>query len=175
MSKKLIGLIVVVVVIVGGYFVFSDNKGAENEELGNTNEEQTAGKKMAFSEFLKQGGAYKCEVKQSMGDFENSGTMYVSGKNLRGEYSTVAEGKTMTSSFISRDGYSYTWSSLAPGMGFKIKVVEDTEAPNANVDVSGTSVWNANQIGDYNCENWNVDASKFELPKGITFTEIKSN
>jgi len=175
MSKKLIGLIVVVVVIVGGYFVFSGNKGAENGELGNTNDEQPTGKKMAFSQFLKQGGAYKCEVKQSMSDFENSGTMYVSGKNLRGEFSTVAEGKTMTSSFISRDGYSYTWSSLAPGMGFKVKAVESAEASDANANVSGTYAWSADQIGDYNCENWVVDATKFELPKNITFQEIKTN
>ncbi|MFZ3012047.1 MAG: hypothetical protein WA060_03595 [Minisyncoccia bacterium] len=176
MSKKLIGLIVVVLVLIGGYFIFGGNKDAENEEPGNTNaEQQQTGKKMAFSEFLKQGGAYKCEVKQFLSDFENSGTMYVSGKNLRGEFSTVAEGKTMLSSFISRDGYSYTWSSLAPGMGFKIKVAENTKTTDTTTDTSGAYAWDADQIGDYNCENWVVDTAKFELPKDITFQEIKTN
>jgi len=173
MSKKLIILVILVAVVVGVYFVFGGSKEVKNEELGNTNDEQPTGKKMAFSQFLKQGGAYKCEVKQSMSDFENSGTMYVSGKNMRGEFSTVAEGKTMVSSFMSRDGYSYTWSSLTPGMGFKIKA--EAETSNEGADINGTYAWNADQIGDYNCENWVVDATKFELPKNVTFQEIKSN
>ena|SRR3989344_8373273 len=173
MSKKLIILVILVAVVVGVYFVFGGSKEVKNEELGNANEEQTAGKKMAFSQFLKQGGAYKCEVKQSMSDFENSGTMYINGQNMKGEFSTVAEGRTMNSSFMSRDGYSYTWSSLTPGMGFKIKA--EAETSNDDVDTSGTYAWNADQIGDYNCENWVVDATKFELPKDVTFQEIQSN
>lgn len=175
MQKKLIILVILVVAVVGGYFVFGGNKEVKNEELGNVNEEQTAGKKMAFSQFLKQGGAYKCEVKQSMGDFENNGTMYVNGKNLRGEFSTVAEGRKIDSSFVSRDGYTYTWSSMTPGMGFKMKTIENTEVPDTNVDVSGSYAWGADQVGDYNCENWVVDASKFETPKDVTFTELQTN
>lgn len=173
MQKKLIILVILVAVVVGAYFVFGGSKEVKNEELGNTNDEQPSGKKMAFSQFLKQGGAYKCEVKQYMSDFENSGTMYISGKNMRGEFSTVAEGKTMTSSFVSRDGYSYTWSSMTPGMGFKIKA--EAETSNESAGVNGTYAWSADQIGDYNCESWVVDTTKFELPKDVTFQEIKSN
>lgn len=173
MQKKLIILVILVAVVVGAYFVFGGSKEVKNEELGNTNDEQPSGKKMAFSQFLKQGGAYKCEVKQYMSDFENSGTMYISGQNMRGEFSTVAEGKTMTSSFVSRDGYSYTWSSMTPGMGFKIKA--EAETANEDTDINGTYAWSADQIGDYNCENWVVDATKFELPKNVTFQEIPSN
>jgi len=99
--------------------------------------------------------------------------MYINGQNMKGEFSTVAEGRTMNSSFMSRDGYSYTWSSLTPGMGFKIKA--EAETSNEGADVSGTYAWNADQIGDYNCENWVVDATKFELPKDVTFQEIQSN
>jgi hypothetical protein len=173
MQKKLIILVILVAVVVGAYFVFGGSKEVKNEELGNTNDEQPSGKKMAFSQFLKQGGAYKCEVKQYMSDFENSGTMYISGKNMRGEFSTVAEGRTMNSSFISRDGYSYTWSSVTPGMGFKIKA--EAETSNESAGVNGTYAWSADQIGDYNCESWVVDTTKFELPKDVTFQEIKSN
>ena len=173
MQKKLIILIILVAVVVGGYFVFGGNKEVKNEELGDISEEQSSEKKMAFSQFLKQGGAYKCEVKQSMSDFENSGTMYVNGQTLRGEFSTVAEGVKMDSSFISRDGYTYTWSSMTPGMGFKIKA--EAETSNEGADVNETYAWSAEQIGDYNCKNWVVDASKFEIPKDITFQEIPSN
>lgn len=166
MQKQLIGFIVVVLIIIGGYFILGGNNEVKNEEIGDISEEQSSGKKMAFSDFLKQGGAYKCEILQSMGDFTNNGTMYINGKTLRGEFSTVAEGRKMDSSFISRDGYAYTWSSMTPGMGFKIKTEES--------DTNYTEAWDASEVGDYNCENWVVDAGKFEIPKDINFQEIQT-
>jgi hypothetical protein len=61
-------------------------------------------------------------------------------------------------------------------MGFKVKIPDSANNVNGNTntDVQGTYSWNAEQIGDYNCEPWTVDQSKFELPKGITFTELGS-
>lgn len=160
--------------MVGGYFVFNGNKNGESAEVSDNNGEvqsEPTGKKMAFSEFLKQGGAYKCEVSQSVSDMENSGTVYVNGANVRGEFSTIAEGKPMNTSFLMKDGFSYTWSSALPTMGFKVKVDQNTTG-NTNTDLSGTYNWNANQIGDYNCEPWTVDQAKFTLPGNITFTEL---
>jgi hypothetical protein len=153
MSKTTISILVVALVVVGGYFIVKAKK-AESPEVANmeTNTQSTP-KKMAFSEFIKQGGAYKCDVKQSMSDMENSGTVYIDGTMISGEYSTIAEGRKMDTNFILKDGYSYTWSSTLPGMGFKIKI---PESANDNVDASasGDYSWNANQIGDYNCEPW---------------------
>ena len=166
MPKQLIGFVVVVLVIIGGYFMLKGDKEIKNEELGNANEEQSSGKKMAFSDFLKQGGAYKCEITQYVGEVANSGTMYINGKNVKGEYTTVVEGMTINSSFISLDGYAYTWSSVSPGIGFKMKTGEN--------NTNETYAWDPSQIGDYNCENWVVDAEKFEIPKDITFQEIQS-
>ena len=166
MPKQLIIFVVVVLVIVGGYFVLSGGAKIENEKLWDVSEEQSSGKKMAFSDFLKQGGAYKCEITQNIGEVENNGTMYINGKNLRGEYSTMAEGMKIDSSFISLGGYAYTWSSMTPGMGFKMKTEEN--------DTDYTEAWDSSEVGDYNCENWVVDAEKFEVPKDITFQEIQS-
>lgn len=173
MSKNLISsLIVVAVLVVGGYFVF---KGGEPKNPGEIKGEETTetGKKMAFSEFVKQGGSYKCTVKQSLSDFENSGTVYINGANMRGEFSTIAEGKNMDTVFITTDGYSYTWSSLLPEMGFKVKIKTDV-AGDGNADTSGTYNFNSEQIGDYDCQPWTVDASLFTIPSGVTFTEIEA-
>ncbi|MEJ0001841.1 MAG: hypothetical protein WDN09_01495 [bacterium] len=79
----------------------------------------TSGKKVAFSQFVKQGGSYKCEVKQYLSDMDNTGTVYISGGNIAGEYNTVAEGRTIDTSFVMKDGYSYTWSSMMPNMGLE--------------------------------------------------------
>src|SRR3989344_1783289 len=107
-----------------------------------------------------------------MSDFENSGTVYMSGGNISGEFSTIAEGRPMQTMFMMRDGYSYTWSPDFPTMGFKVKI--NTDAGDTNADASGTYSWNANQIGDYNCEPWTVDESKFTLPTSIKFQEMSA-
>ncbi len=179
MSKTLISVLVVGVVVVGGYLALNKNKvstdtqkEASNTETDTKTAEQPAGKKMAFSEFVKTGGSYKCEVKQYLSDMNNSGTVYINGGNISGEYTTVAEGRTIDTSFIMKDGYSYTWSSMFPSMGFKIKVNTSAAGANANASASGTYSWNANQIGDYNCEAWTLDASKFALPANITFKDM---
>ena len=188
-SKTLISVLIAVIVLGGGYMVLQ-SKNTENEEVrtdvvgdngptGNnakqSNEtEETAvpnGKKMAFSEFLKQGGAHKCTVNQYIGDIETKGTTYISGDMIRGEYSMNMQGMDMTSTFIVRDGYTYSWSSMMPNMGFKSKVVASQSTTDTSVEAHGTYSWNAEQIGDYNCEVWASDASLFVIPKGISFTE----
>jgi hypothetical protein len=174
-------LIIVKTNVVTKIFPSSEEKDAQvtNNEVktdDSTNEtpEQPTGKKMAFSQFIKQDfGPYKCEVKQAFSDMENNGTVYLNAGNIRGDFSTIAEGRKMDSSFIMKDGYTYNWSSFAPTMGVKVKVNTTTDG-DTNTQTSGTYSWNAEQIGEYNCEAWTVDESKFTLPSTITFTEIKS-
>ncbi len=182
MQKTILSIAVLVVVILGGYLIIKSNKQSEygtpvvvdtqtqNEE---TAQPQASGKKIAFSEFTKQygQGSYKCDVKQAVSDFENNGTVYLSNGNVRGEFTTVAEGRTLDTSFIARDGYTYTWSSALPQMGFKTKMVTTT-AETDDAKLSAQYSWNADQIGDYTCVPWTADASKFNIPTNITFKTI---
>jgi hypothetical protein len=168
MSKTLSAIVVVVVLIVGGYFIVKAKKPAEApvvQNEGKKSGEESTGKKIAFSELVKQGGSYKCEVKQAMSDVENSGTVYMSGTNMRGDFSTIAEGRTMQSYFIMKDGYMYNWSSFAPTMGVKIKADASAQA-----QAEGTYTWSADQVGDYNCEPWTADETKFTPPSEVKFT-----
>ncbi len=178
-TKIIIGVLVVGIVAVG--YVTFNKKSVSQEAPGNPSIDevsdtpettQTSGKKMAFSQFIKQDfGSYKCDVKQSVSDFVSSGTVYMNEGKLRGEFSTVAEGRKMDSSFIMKEGYTYNWSSMIP-MGVKVKIPDTSATPNTSTNTSGTYSWNAEQIGEYNCEEWKADETKFELPSGITFTEI---
>lgn len=171
--------IIAAVVLVGGYVAFkSDKSDATNNtndvvvtENSESNTMPANGKKMAFSQFVKQGGTYKCTVNQNVGGTETKGITYISGGMINGEYSTSVQGMNITSNVIVRDGYTYSWSSMMPGAGFKSKVVANTEANN-NAGMSGTYSFNAEQIGDYSCEEWSGDQSKFNLPSGITFKEM---
>lgn len=169
MNKTLAWVLVAVVVVGGAYYTLKGDRSEPGKET--TNQEET-GKKMAFSEFAKSGGSYKCEVKQSMSDFENSGTVYMSGGMMRGEFSTIAEGKQIDTSFIYKGNIMYTWSSAMGAMGFKMEA--NPMASNEEAAASGTYSWNTSEIGDYNCIVWEADSSKFELPAGITFRDLES-
>lgn len=138
-----------------------------------TSSTETASKKMAFSQLVKQGGSYQCTVKQYMSDVENDGVVFMDKNRLRGEFSTIAEGMKIDSTMITKDGYTYTWSSFAPKSGFKVKVLPVDETKNESTSTSGTYSWNADQIGDYYCEAWTPDESKFTLPSSVMFTEVK--
>jgi len=186
MNNKTIAVVLGVILVFGGvYLGFSKMKGSEgvkNPAMENGNDsgvettspdaQAETGKKMAFGEFMKQGGSYTCTVIQSVGGMDSAGIIYISGSLVRGDFNTSIQGMNLDNSFLLKDNYTYTWSSAMGGQGFQTKVTElqqTGEAPKA----SGQYSFNSEQIGDYECKNWNADNSKFALPVGIKFTLVK--
>lgn len=171
-QTKIIALVVGLLVVAGGGYMLLNKSDSANEEMSvdSSNTPQESGKKMAFSQFIKQGGSHKCSVHQSVNGTDVVGTTYISDGKIKGEYNTQAQGMSIDSYFLVRDGYTYSWTSLAPNMGFKAKVVEST--PSGSGETSGNYSFNADVIGDYECQSWSGDASMFALPSGVTFNEI---
>ena len=171
MSKNLISVLILGVVLVGGYFIIKNGKRPDTapavyNELNNGEQAlDDTGKKIAFSEFLKTNtSSFKCDVKQTMSYFENSGTIYMDGTKVRGDFSTIAEGKTMNTSLIVKDGTSYMWSNGENGLpeiGFKAQVTSE----------NNLNAWQES-IGDYDCNLWEVDEAMFAVPTNITFQEV---
>ena len=173
MSKTSMSVLILVFIGMVGYFVFIRDKNVDNELVDENNTEttqdQTNSKKMAFTEFLKQGGSYKCEVNQYVDSVETKGITYISGGMIRGEYNTKVQGVDMSSTMIIKDGYTYSWTSALPNSGFKIK---NEVSSGTTGDTSGAYRY-GEQIGDYNCEVWSADQSKFTLPTNVKFQEIE--
>lgn len=177
MNIKTIGSIIVVLAAVAGFAYLKMDKTPADivQEYAAPQPQASAptesGKKIAFAEFIKQGGAYKCTVNQSVAGTDTVGTTYIHNGLIRGEYSTKTAGMNIATSLIVRDGFTYTWTSMAPTMGFKAKVV-DNAVVNTGAAMSASYSWNAQQIGDYNCESWAADDSMFTVPASVTFKEI---
>jgi hypothetical protein len=186
MSKSVFSIIAGVIIIVGGYFLYNsmnkDNVNNENNSnvtggdtkanISSTTVEAKSGKKMAFSQFLKNGGNYKCTVRQSFNEVEANGVVYVNDTRVSAEYDANVQGMQVKTNLIVKDDYTYSWSSVMPGTGIKVKV-NKPDVPITSTAMSAQYGFNADMIGDYNCEAWTLDESKFTLPKGITFKEIK--
>lgn len=193
--KTTISIIVILAVIIGGYFAMKSgsvknaSESAESAETSALTASSTYlasttavtvvpvisnSKKIAFSEFMKKGGSYKCTVNQYLGVVggpSTKGTTYINDKMVRAEYSTKIQDKDVSTNLIVKDGFTYMWSSISPTMGFKVKAVIH-EATSSAVAASGSYSFNASQIGDYDCQPWTTDASMFSLPTGVTFKEI---
>ncbi len=135
-----------------------------------TTKEVPTGKKMAFTEFMKQGGSYKCTVTQNVANMISNGTVYIHNNKIKANFTTSIQGQTIETNMIAMEGYTYTWTNMSKGAGFKSKITPPKSDPNTNAAASATYTWNGEQIGDYNCEAWVVDTTTFELPKSVTFT-----
>ncbi len=134
-----------------------------------TTSETSAGKKIAFSEFLKKGGSYKCTVTQTVANMTSNGTVYIDDANVKGSFSTSISGQTIDTNMIAKDGYTYTWTSMSKGVGYKAKI-DKGAGGDSTASTSATYTWNGSQIGEYNCEPWTVDKTMFALPSSVTFT-----
>ncbi|MCL6096635.1 MAG: hypothetical protein M1444_03075 [Patescibacteria group bacterium] len=98
-----------------------------------------------------------------------SGTIYVSGKKFRGDFTTKIAGEKEVKSQVLSDGtYTYIWSSDSP-TGIKMKI--DVTSPTASAQ---TGNFNLDQEVGLNCSPWGVDASKFTVPVNVKFTDMSN-
>lgn len=123
--------------------------------------------KMSLSTLLASSVSQKCTFTNKTDTSESSGTVYVSGGKMRGDFKTVASGRTMQSHMIVDGQTSYMWSDEMP-QGFKMDFadMQKQDTKNQTVDV--------NQQLDYSCGSWSADASAFVTPAGIEFKDMQA-
>lgn len=99
---------------------------------------------------------------------QSSGTFYLSGGKMRGDFTVMVPSAPQTTISMIRDSdYTYMWGPSLPS-GIKIK--------NTLTDAQGNTkkYLDMNQQLDYKCDNWSVDPSKFTPPANITFQDMSS-
>lgn len=146
----------------------SEMTNGTSTNTSSTTDTKPSGKKMAFTEFMKQGGSYKCDVTQTVANMTTSGKVFMHDALVRAEFSTSVAGQSLNTTMIARDGYMYSWTSMTPNKGYKTKISQSGDTGTANP--SATYTWNGSQVGDYTCEVWKADDALFEIPKTVTFT-----
>lgn len=169
MGNKNIPIVVAVLLLllVGGIFAMS-SRSAKPAATGSQTSEPTS-TKTSLKDLLTGNKNVTCTMNYPASDTSSTkGIVYVSGTKMSGAFKVTADGKEMTSNMVSDGQFMYIWTSATP-QGFKMKI-DQTVAANNSGTQQGVDV---NKQVDVNCSNWSVDNSKFALPAGITFTEIK--
>lgn len=172
MTKTTIFSIVALVAVLGTVVYVSVNKS--NVVVEDIADVDTANsKKMAFSDFLKQKGSYKCDVVQYIDEGytqTTEGEVFISNGLIRGDFKTNAMGIDIETSMIVKDDFVYSWTNMSK-VGFKVPAVQGSKSDNTT-ETYGEYTWNSEKIGDYQCESWTPDMNTFELPASIQFADI---
>jgi len=120
----------------------------------------------SFADLAARGGSWKCTIDSSTAQVVSSGTVYVLGSNVRGDFTTAVQGFGNVESHMIADGaYIYTWSPMMP-QGAKTKM---SSVPQSGItQTSGQSV-SSNQSYSYDCQPSSPDTTLFTLPANVTF------
>lgn len=181
MNIKLMGAFIVgVVLVAGGYYVFSkQNEPAliaetgvqEQIRTGNTESGTQEGGAWngTFMSLMQRTGDWQCTVDTATTQAVTSGTVYISDGKVHGEFTSMVEGTGQVTSYMIADGSSmYTWSSMmSQGIKMPKATLERFSGQNAPAQAADLTV----SYG-YNCEPWNPDASKFVPPSTVSFMEF---
>ncbi|MBX9765580.1 hypothetical protein K2X83_02975 [Patescibacteria group bacterium] len=172
MSLKIVGIIAAVLIVGGAaaFFVMNSSGNPGFPESGSditTRVNQPGAYNGSLADLTRRGGDWQCTFTVENQVAQSSGTVYVSGQKLRGDFSSLVPqlNQTIDSHMIQDNGAVYVWTSLSP-QGFKTETAISTPGGAAAFQEQGVDV---NQAYDYNCVPWTVDPSKFELPAGVTF------
>jgi hypothetical protein len=183
-APLLVIAIVAVLAIGGGAYVVSKNKQAKNAELednletqananadanANANANLGINAKGSLRSLLGLGKNTMCTFSSTMGDITSSGTVYVSADGgMRGDFTSETKAGTQTSSMIVKGDTSYVWSG---SQGMKMNV-EGSAGAGASAETK-SNVDLDSQV-DYECKNWSVDQSKFNVPSSVKFMDIEA-
>lgn len=165
MKKFLPVALVVLVLAIAGYFYFGKSKGGTM--MGDT----PAGMK-SLKELITSGVSQKCTFSVTGESGVSEGTNYVSGGNVRGDFTNTYQGKETVSHMISDGKTSYVWTE-GEKTGYKMSVSEETkESQDGTTDDTMGNEANLDQKMDYNCSSWVPDNSLFSPPSDVTFTDL---
>lgn len=186
--NKTIALVVGIVFLLAAvvFIVNPFKKTSQNpqEMIGSQMQEQPASESnsVSFSGTIKdlftKNQPMQCTFSWSDEDVSSSGTVYVAGSKMHGNFQTKQGNEEPYQSYIIQDGeYQYAWSPVDANKGMKMKIsdVQMTEttpmAKETPTNEEQVLNWE-NQNVDYNCQPWTVDESKFVPPSNVEFTDL---
>lgn len=171
MNKLVIIVVAVLVLALLGYFGYMQmQKGGTNpiqQAVEQTSESVTKG---TIKSLL--GANKNVTCKTTAKDQSGSGTIFVAGSKMRGDFSSQVEGKSMMTHMIQDDEFAYMWSDEdSRGTKFKIDVNQPEPSLPAGSSVNSKAE-NLDDEVDMNCSSWIPDGSKFKPPGEVQFTDL---
>lgn len=175
MAKLSIIILVLAVVGVGGWVVYQSNQPADQDRATTaTTNTRTGGTSLAS--LFERGENLVCDYQYADAFGSQTGTVYTSGINVRGDFTMTATDGTVTTSHIIRDDqYHYNWGAVnGEPIGTRIRLADFASATDLTVDTntSGQTSLDYDYQYDFDCQPWTVDQSLFAVPSDIAFSDL---
>ncbi len=182
-TNSIIALVVVVLLLVGGGYYYMQLGGVEGESdrvtAGDVTGDGTAdvmddesGNMFSgsWNDLATRGGNYTCDISTAGAGDTTSGTVYVSGTSVRGDFSVSSGGSTVVSHMLKSGDTVYVWGG---GMeqGIMMKATAMGPAASGQAPDSGVT---ADQPYNWNCSPGSSDSSKFVKPSGVEFMDLNT-
>ena len=172
MKKSIVPIKIILLVVFGLVAYFAKSNKPKPSQVAVGNNQPTSAPVTAMStlkDLITQGKNVNCTYTSSTtNNTVSTGSVYVSGKNIRVDYSATVEGKKTTGSMIRDDNFTYVWGAGMP-QGIKMK----NAAVESSATVSqGKQYFDQNAKMDYKCQPWSPSSTSFTPPANVTFTEF---
>ncbi len=176
MKSKYIVIAVLVLVAAGLVYVTQFAKKSPAPATTTSSPAAAASGPESLREMFSKGISETCTYSTSDANGKTEGTVYVGVGKMRADVQSTADGKTTNSHVIIADNTMYTWME-GEKTGFKMSYdVNASAAPVASSTTTSTESQpvNFDTKTDYHCSPGLVDNAKFELPAGVTFSDLSS-
>lgn len=166
MKIVIIVLVALLAVGVGGYYLTKDDNDSNNAVLntGST----------SINALLGQNNNSTCTYSHTdESGNTSSGTVYLSGGRMRGNFTFQAAGQQTQYSNVLRDNeYQFVWQD-GSDTGFKSKIETLTSAGSDDSNTTQQAV-DQDKEYDFDCSDWRVDESMFNAPANVEFTDYSA-
>lgn len=167
----MIGVIVIVLLLIGfgGYMLFGNRtvSGPTPQASPATQQNQPLVGAKSLKELLVAGQPQTC----TFSDADTSGTVFVGGGKMRGDFTSPVNGVQMGSHVILDGQIFYMWTD-GQTQGFKMEFTPSEATAGAATKMPKDS-FDPDKKVDYSCSGWTIDQSKFVLPASVKFADAK--
>lgn len=157
--------LIAIIILAGAYFLLSDKNEFNPIDSGKKVSENNS-----ILGLLGSGKTQECSFKSNSDENKKtSGTVYVSGENIRANISNSEETENETIYLIRRGDESFIWGDSFPnnsGIKMTLSLDEITSNDQTNEYI------NTNDKVDFDCKGWTVDSSVFQEPSEIQFMDF---
>lgn len=183
MSKKsiyiILGILIGLLVVGGGIYAYSSNQTKDDDQKENTTSEtKTAeSRKASFVAVAGEGESQYCTMKYSGPKGSGEGKMYTDGEGSgRMEMTLQTEkGNSGTSNQIIKGDKVYSWFETdGKTIGMIMPLKETSANTESTTQESQDSNPSPNEDFTLNCEDWDVDPEKFEVPTAVKFIDMQN-
>ena len=177
MTIKTIIIAIVAVAVVGGGVYYATNKNDDQQQSESSQSSESNNEELnSINGLLAQNKNVTCTFSSADDSgSQTSGTVYVAGDRMRGNFSYQASGKAEQQSNILRNSeYQYFWQE-GSDTGFKTKVDDSKESgDDSNKTDSQSQSVDQDAKYEFDCSEWAVDESKFSVPGSVKFTDYSA-